>query len=106
MSVINLESLSKDDLKKKIASLVSLDYWSDECCQCGQRLLLHKRGLCMRQEKESSDVVMKIWSELWKRVKPIITVLKSDFKKKAEDGMLLDRLKRLLVQYQDRILRI
>ena len=72
-----------DDLKKKISVLVSLGDWSNECGQRRGPALLHKGGPCMRQEKEPPDVVMKIWSELRTRVKPIITVFKSDFKKEA-----------------------
>ena len=101
MSVVNLESLSNNDLKKRIASLVSLDDWNDECGQCGRPTLLHKGGPCMRQERESSHVVMKIWSEFGKRAKPIITIMKSDFKKEAEDSLLLEGLKRLLVQISE-----
>ena len=33
-----------------------------------------------------------------KKIKVIVSVLKADFKKKAEDGLLLDGLKKLLVQ--------
>ena len=98
MSVINLDTLSNDELKKRVAALVSLDDWSDECGQCGRPALLHKGGPCTRQEKEPPETINRIWSEFRKRIKPIVTVLKSDFKKEAEDGLLLDGLKRLMLQ--------
>ena len=41
---------------------------------------------------------MKIWSDTRKRVKLIIAVLKADFRKEAEDGLLLNGLKKLLLQ--------
>ena len=59
--------------------------------------MLHKVRPCTRQEKEPPDVVMKIWSELRKRAKPIVIMLKCDFKKEVEDGLLLDGLKRVIL---------
>ena len=41
---------------------------------------------------------MEIWSKLGKRIKQIVSVLKADFKKEAEDGLLLDGLRKLLLQ--------
>ena len=101
MSVVNLEALSNDDLKKRVASLISLDDWSDECGQCGRPTLLHKGGPCTRQEKESPETINKIWSEFRKRIKPIVTVLKSEYRKDTEESLLLDGLKKLFVQNAD-----
>ena len=89
MSVINLDTLSNNILKKKIATLVSLDDWSDECGNCMRPVLLHKEGPCTRQEKEHPDVIMGIWSKLRKRIKLIVSVLKADFRKEVEDGLSL-----------------
>ena len=72
-----------NELKKKLAELVSVDDWSDECGNCKRPALLHKGGLCMRQEKEPPDVVMGIWSKLRKIIKPIITLLKTGLRKKC-----------------------
>ena len=90
MSVVDLESMSHDNLKKSVASLVSLDDWSDSCGACGILSLLHKDGPCTRQEREPPDVVMKVWTEFKRRVKPILATLKEDYKKKAEQSVLLD----------------
>ena len=98
MFVIDFDTLSNNDLKKKIAALVSLDDWSDKCGQCGRPSMLHKGGPCTRQDKESDAVINKIWSELRKRVKPKIAILKSDFRKEAEDSLILDGLRKLLLQ--------
>ena len=48
MSVINLDTLVNDKLKKKIAALVSLDSWSNECGNYKRHALLHKGGPCRR----------------------------------------------------------
>ena len=98
MSVINLESVSNDELRRKVASLISLDDWSDECGMCGRPTLLHKGGPCTRKEREPPDIIVKIWSEFRNRIKPIMTVLKSEIRKETEDGLLLDGLKQLLFQ--------
>ena len=34
MSIVNLDSMSNDELKKRVASLVSLEDWADECSKC------------------------------------------------------------------------
>ena len=92
MSVINLDTLSNDNLKKLIGSLTSLDNVYDECGACGHPTLLHKDGLCMRTERESPDTVNNIWSELRKRMKPILAKLKDIYSKEAEQNVLLDGL--------------
>ena len=96
MSVINLESLSNDELKKRVASLISLGDWSDKCGQYGIPSLLHIGGPCTRKEWEPPDIVIRIWSEFRTCNKPILTVLKSEIRKGTEDSLLLDGLKKLL----------
>ena len=98
MSVVNLETLSNDDLKKRVSSLISIDDWSDECGQCGRPSLLHKGGPCTRSEREPPDVILKIWSDFRSRIKSVVTMVKADWKKETEDGLLLDGLRRLMVQ--------
>ena len=34
MSVVDLESLSNDNLRKRVVSLISLEYWSDSPLSC------------------------------------------------------------------------
>ena len=53
MSVIDLESMSSDDLRKRIAILISLEDWADECGICGRPSLLQKDGPCTKMEKEN-----------------------------------------------------
>ena len=52
MSVVDLESLSNDELRKRIAFLAVLEDWLDECGQCDHPTLLHKVGPFTRKEKE------------------------------------------------------
>ena len=68
MSVVDLDSLSQDELKKRVASLISIDDWSDACGQCGRPSLLHRGGPCTRSEKEPPDVILKIWDEFRNRM--------------------------------------
>ena len=60
MSLVDLESMSNDDLRKRIASLIVLEDWSDECGKCRRPSLLHRDGPCTRQESEPPDIVNKI----------------------------------------------
>ena len=94
MSVINLESLSNDELRKRIAPLALLEDCSDECGQCGHPTLLHKGGPCTRKENEPPDVMIKIWSDLRKRARPILLSLKEIFWKETEHSLLLEGLQR------------
>ena len=84
MSVVDLESMSNDHLKKLVASLVSLEDWSDSCGACEIPSLLHKDGPYTRQEQEPPDVVIKVWTEFKRRVKPILTILKENYRKEVE----------------------
>ena len=67
MSIINLESLFNNKLKM-LASLFNFDDWSDKCVKCGRPSLLHKGGPCTKKEREPSDKVIRIWSDL----KPVL----------------------------------
>lgn len=60
MPVVDLESLSNDNLKKLIGALVSLEDCYDECGACGCPSFLHKDGLCKRTKREPPEVVNKI----------------------------------------------
>ena len=78
MSVINMDTLSQDELKKREASLVSIDDWSDACLQCSRPTLLHRGGPCTRSEKESPEKILEIWEEFRKRTKAVVTVVKAE----------------------------
>ena len=98
MSVVDLDTLSNDELKKRVASLISIDDWSDACGQCGRPSLLHRGGPCTRSEKEPPGVILKIWSDFRKKIKSVVTMVKADWKKETEDSLLLEGLKRAMVQ--------
>ena len=42
MSIVNLENLSYDELKKRLVSQINLDDWADKCAKCGYPKILHK----------------------------------------------------------------
>lgn len=94
MSVVDQESLLNDELRKRIASLIALEDLSDKCGKYGHPSLLHRDGPCTRKEREPLDVVNKIWSDLRKKAKPILSTLKVDLRKEAEQSVLLDGLQR------------
>ena len=98
MSVVDLELLSNDNLKKLIGSLVSLEDCYDKCGACRHLTLLYKDGPYTRREREPPDVVKKIWSELRRRVKPILATLKEEYKKEAEQSVLLDSIENYITQ--------
>ena len=74
-----------------MASLVSIDAWSGSCGQCGRPSLLHTRS-----EKESLEIILKIWEEFRNRTKAIVTVVKAESRKEVQDNVLLEGLKRVL----------
>ena len=81
MSVVNLENISNDELKKKLASLTNLEDWADDCSKCGYpRVLnkeLHRESSCIK-EQELPNILKENWKEYRKRVKPILKNLKED----------------------------
>ena len=90
--VIDLETMSNNNLKLSVASLVSLEDWADEYGACGHPALLHRGGPCTQAERESPDLVCKIWTEFKRRVKPILATLKAEYRKEVEQSVLLDGL--------------
>ena len=88
-----------DELKKILASQVDIEDWTDECGKCGYpRLLykeLHQEAACTK-EQELPNILKENWKEYRKRVKPILKILKEEFKKDIEQGILLDGLTKLI----------
>ena len=81
MSVVNLENISNDELKKRLASQVNLDDWGDECSKCGYPRVLHKelhREAACTKEQELPNILKENWKEYRKRVKPILKSLKEE----------------------------
>ena len=97
ISIINLESLSNNELRK-LASLFNHDDWSDKCGKYGRVSQLHKGGPCTRKERESPYKVIRIWSDIKTCTKPLLTVLKSESRKETEDGLFHDGLKKLPIK--------
>ena len=81
MLVVNMDTLSQDDLKKRVMALVSINDWSDACKQCSRPTLLHKGGPCTRSEKEPWEKIVEIWEEFRTRTKAVVTVVKAEFRR-------------------------
>ncbi len=97
MSVVNMDTLSQDDLKKRVMALVSIKDWDHECGQCSRPSLLHKGGPCTRSEKESEKVQNEIWREFRRRTKAVVAMVESESEKEASENRLLDGLKKVLI---------
>jgi len=84
LSVLELKTLTADDLKKRLTELINIKDWTDKCSKCGYPKLIHKNlnrdATCIREAK-APDVLNKHWEEYMKRIKPILKALKEEFKK-------------------------
>ena len=105
-SVVNLDQLFNDELKKRVLSLLSIYDWSDECGQCGRPSLLHKGGPCTRSEKENSDVILKIWKEFQSWIKTVISMVKAEIDKGKEESLLLEGLTRLVREQSENMTKL
>ena len=89
MSIVILENLSYDKLKKRLVSQINLDDWADECVKCGYPKLLHKElhnACACTKEQEVSNILIKNWAEYRKRIKPLLKELKEAKRKDIEQG--------------------
>ena len=97
--IVELKNISNDDLKKHLASQIALEDWTDECSKCGYPKLLHKElhhDAACTKEMELPNILRENWKEFNKRVKPILKILKEEFKKDLEQGILLQGLTDLI----------
>ena len=99
MSIVNLENLLNDELKKRLASQINIEDWADECSKCGYPRVLHKelhtQAACTK-EQDLPNILKENWKEYRKRIKPILKILKEEFNKDIEQGILLDGLTKLI----------
>ena len=92
--VVDLKNLTNDYLKKYLALQIALEDWTDECSKCGYPKLLHKdcvlhRDAACMQEKEVLNIHRENWKEYYTRMKLILKIMKDEFKKYVEQGILL-----------------
>ena len=107
--IVTLDNLMNDDLKKRLASQIALEDWTDECSKCGYPKLLHKDGVlhhhhatCTRGQ-EVPNILRENWKEFHKRVKPILKMMKEETKKEIEQGVLLQGLEKLIASNTESI---
>ena len=101
MTFVNLENMKNDKLKNRLAFLINLEDWANECGKYRYPKLLHKellREAVFTREQELPNILQENWKEYKKRVKPILKNQKEVFCKEAEQGVLLDGLERLITK--------
>ena len=99
LDILELKNLSSEDLKKRLAKQVDLEDWTDECGKCGYPRLLHRefhREAACTKKQELPNILKDNLKEYRKRIKPILKILKEEFKKDIEQGILLDGLTKLI----------
>ena len=67
-NIVTLDNLSNDDLKKRLASQIALEHWTDKCSKCGYPKLLHNDGVMHRdatctREMEIPNILRENWKE-------------------------------------------
>ena len=78
---------------------INIEDWTDRCSKCGYHKMisknLHRDSTCTR-EPEALDVLSKHWDEYTKRIKPILRILKENYRKDVQEGILLKGLRDLI----------
>ena len=98
MSLLDLNTLTNDDLKNGLTEQINVEDWSDSCSKCGYPKLIHKnlhRDATCTKEKETPENLMQFWDKQKKRIKPVLKAVKEDIKKELQEGILLKGLKDL-----------
>ena len=100
-NIVTLDNLSNDNLKKRLASQIALEDWTDKCIKCRYPKLLYKNHVLHRdatctQGMEVPNILRENWKAYSQRVKPILKIMKEDQRKEMEQGVLLQGLKELV----------
>ena len=80
MSLIDLKTLTNDDLKKRLTEHINVEDWTDNFSKYGYPKLIHKnlhRDATCTEKQEAPDALIKYWDEYTKRIKPILKALKN-----------------------------
>ena len=94
-NIVALDNLLNDNLKKHLASQISLEDWTDKCSKCGYPRILqkdyafHHNAACTR-EMELPNILRENWKAYNTRMKPILKSLKEEMKKDMEQGVLCE----------------
>ena len=99
--IVPLENLSNDNLKKRLASQIALEDWTDECSKCGYPKLLHKdhvlhRDATCTRGKEVPNILNENWKAYTQRVKPILKMIREETRKEMEKEGFLQGLEKLI----------
>ena len=99
--VTPIDTLSNDNLKRRLASQIALEDWTDERSKCGYPKLLHKDHVlhgdatCTRG-KEVPNILNENWKANTQRVKPILKMIREDTRKEMEKEGLLQGLREII----------
>ena len=72
---------------------------TDRCSKCGYPKLIHKnlhRDRNCTKQPEALDILSKHWDEYTKRIKPILRILKEDYRKNVQEGIILKEYRDLI----------
>ena len=72
MSLLDLKTLSCDDLKKRLREHNNIEDWTDKCNKCGHPKLIHEnlhRDATCTEKLETPENLIKYWDEYTKTVK-------------------------------------
>ena len=70
-----------------MAKLVDLYDWTNECATCGRPDLLQK-GACTRENIDSPEDLVKIWTEFKKRMRSNVRWAKCDRSRERKNRIL------------------
>ena len=109
--VVDVKNLANGNIKKHLDLQIALEDWTDECSKCGYPKLLHKDYVlhhdadCI-QEKEVPYILRDNRKECNTRKKPILKIMKDEFKKDVEQGILLQGLTDLITSNTESISKL
>ena len=99
MSLLDLNNLTADNLKKHLNEQINIEDWTDRCSKCGNPKLirknLHRDVTCTEKAMPPEDL-NKYWEDFTKRIKSILKIVKEDQHKDIQGGILPKGLKELL----------
>ena len=81
MSLLELKTLTNNDLKKSLTQQINVEDWTFKYSKCGYPKLLHKnlhRNATCTEKQESLEVLNKNLEEYAKRIKLDLKALKED----------------------------
>ena len=107
-NIVQLDNLSNEVLRKRLASQIALMDWIYECSKCGYPRLLHKDYVLYReptctQGMEVPNILRENWKAYTQRVKPILRTIQTEREKEIEQGTFLKGIEKLMASNTESI---